>query len=235
MGGMQIGQAKASKAGSYLKGYDEHFSTHAFYHVHYYRYPPIYLLELLTDFICLERISFDLAYISEYDPTWNDDKLSFILQPESILFGNPIAQGVCIADCVSATISFPRNELFWCAGCLGNMYPFGGTNSDHTNGVRTSNLLATRVIAKMHRLGLADETSCEKAEINGKICKKSKAFKIKKNQYKLQMLYPTIPSGDFSCFPLGLSDSLYNSGKEYPQDGEDFGYLIWRKKNCCMF
>jgi conjugal transfer pilus assembly protein TraU len=22
--------------------------------------------------------------------------------------------------------------------------------------------------------------------------------------------------------------------KEYPYDGQDWGYLIWRKKNCCF-
>jgi len=55
---------------------------------------------------------------------------------------------------------------------------------------------------------------------------------IKKSQYKTQMTYP-IPQTD-NCMPLGRSDVLWSSGKEFPYQGEDFGYLLWMKKNCCM-
>ena len=30
-----------------------------------------------------------------------------------------------------------------------------------------------------------------------------------------------------------LSDMAYSSFKEYPYDGQDWGYLVWRKSNCC--
>lgn len=40
----------------------------SFYQVHYYIYPVIYWLELLTDFVCIERSKFDVAYITEFDP-----------------------------------------------------------------------------------------------------------------------------------------------------------------------
>jgi conjugal transfer pilus assembly protein TraU len=40
--------------------------------------------------------------------------------------------------------------------------------------------------------------------------------------------------GEFACVPFGMNDSLYNSFKEFPFGGEDFGYLLWRKKNCCF-
>ena len=38
------------------------------YHVHYYIYPLLYWLEVVTDFLCLEASSFDIAYMSEIDP-----------------------------------------------------------------------------------------------------------------------------------------------------------------------
>ena len=87
----------------------------------------------------------------------------------------------------------------------------------------------------MHRLGLAQETSTSDGSINGKLCRKSRAMKIKKSQYKLQMVNPKTTSGEIGCWPLGLSDMLYSKLKEYPYDGQDWGYLIWRKKNCCAF
>ena len=152
-----------------------------------------------------------------------------------VLFGNPIAQVACALDCASATATTPIDSMFWCAGCYGNMYPFSGANADHVGGVQNSSLLATRIIAKMHRIGLAQETSTTDASINGKICRKSRALKIKKSQYKLQMVNPKSTSDGIGCWPLGLSNLAYSLGKEYPYDGQDWGYLIWRKRNCCLW
>ena len=229
LGGIQLSEDK-KKTTAYRKEHNTHSS---FYHLHYYIYPLLYWLELVTDIACLEHGSFDLAYMSEFDITWNDDKYQNLLNPESILFGNPLAAGACMLDCAAATVHFPRDELFWCAGCWGSIYPFSGYNSDHQGGVQNSGLLATRVIAKLHRIGLAQETSTDDSSMNGKLCKKSLALKIKKSQYKLQMVYPKSSSGDFGCVPIGMTDLLYGAFKEYPQRGEDWVYLLWRKKNCC--
>lgn len=234
LGGIALGN-DAKKISSYARGYDKRATHSSFYHVHYYVYPLIYWLELITDFMCLEQSTFDVAYMSEFDITWNDSKLQSLLNPEAILFGNPLAQAACGLDCASATASTAIDSMFWCAGCHGNMYPFSGANADHIGGVQNSSLLTTRIIAKMHRIGLAQETSTTDASINGAICKKSRALKIKKSQYKLQMINPKSSSDGIGCWPLGLSDMAYSAFKEYPYDGQDWGYLIWRKKNCCLF
>ena len=76
----------------------EQRTQNSFYQVHWYVYPVIYWLELIVDFLCLEQQSFDVAYITELDPLWNADELSFILNPEAVLFGNPIAQAACAVD-----------------------------------------------------------------------------------------------------------------------------------------
>lgn len=235
LGGLQLGSGDVRKISSYNRGYGKHHAHNSFYHVHYYIYPLIYWLELITDFICLEQSTFDVAYMSELDVTWNDEKLQSLLNPESFLFGNILAQGACSIDCAAATVNLPRDEMFWCAGCWGNIYPFSGANADHVGGVQASSLYTTRIIAKMHRIGLAQETSTSDGSINGKLCRKSRAMKIKKSQYKLQMVNPKTTSGEIGCWSLGLSDMLYSKFKEYPYDGQDFGYLIWRKKNCCAF
>lgn len=233
LGGVQMGPQQLTKVSSYQRGYGKQESHHSFYHLHYYIYPLVYWLELITDFACLEKSTFDVAYMSEFDVTWNDDKLQQLLNPEVWLFANPIAQAACSLDCASATVSTPMDSMFWCAGCWGNMYPLSGANADHVGGVQNSSLLVSRILSKMHRLGLAQETSTDDGSINGKLCRKNRAMKIKKSQYRLQMTNPKPSSGLVGCWPLGLSDLLYSSGREYPYDGQDFGYLIWRKVNCC--
>jgi len=115
------------------------------------------------------------------------------------------------------------------------MYPLSGSNANHVGGVKTSSLLTARLLNKLHRVGLGFETSTSDASINGKICRKSWAFKVKKSQYKLQLVNPKTSSDGLGCWPYGLSDMAYSAFKEYPYDGEDWGYLIWRKKNCCLF
>jgi conjugal transfer pilus assembly protein TraU len=233
MGGVDLGHNRSQGEASKRHEAGEH-RKHSFYHTHYYTYPLIAWLELIMDFGCLERGSLDVAYMSEFDPTYKND--ANFLSPEVFLFANPLAQAICAADCVAANVSLPRNELFWCAGCLGSLYPFSGHVEGHVGGVQASSLLATRIIAKLHRIGLARRTSTSSGEFNGELCRKSFAPKFVKNQYKLQMTYPVPASkGDFSCNPLGMSDVLYGSGKEFPYKGEDFGYLVWRKRNCCLF
>lgn len=202
---------------------------HSFYHVHWYIYPLIYWLELLTDFICIETAAFDVAYITELDPLWNDDETAFILNPEAVLFGNPIAQAACAADCLSASAGFSHDYLFWCGGCQGSLYPFTGTITAHSGGVQASLLALQRMTAKLHREGLL----WGYVGFDG-FCGKYPMPIIRKTQYKTQMVYP-IPSTSNGCHPLGRSDVLWASGKEYPYQGEDFGYLIWRKRSCCIF
>lgn len=202
---------------------------HSFYQVHWYIYPLIYWLELLTDFICLEQAAFDVAYITEIDPLWNDDETAFILNPEAVLFGNPIAQAACAADCITASTGFPLDPLFWCGGCQGSLYPYTGTITAHTGGVQGSLLALQRMIAKLHREGLLHGY----VGVDG-LCDKYPMPIIRKSQYKTQMVYP-IPSTIKGCHPLGRSESLWAAGKEYPYQGEDFAYLVWRKRSCCLF
>lgn len=232
MGGIKIaGGGDSLKGGGSIStsgGGSARGLKHSFYQVHWYVYPVIYWLELLVDFGCLESADFDIAYLTELDPFWNDDESSFIFNPEAILFANPVAQAACSADCVSASQGFPLDQLFWCGGCQGSLYPFSGSNSAHVGGVQGSLLIMQRLMAKLHREFLLWGYSGVDA-----LCGKYPAPIIIKSQYKSQMVYP-VPTTD-QCFPLGRSDALWSSGKEYPYQGEDFGYLIWRKRNCCLF
>jgi conjugal transfer pilus assembly protein TraU len=205
----------------------------SFYQVHWYMYPVLYWLELLADFVCVEKEKIDVAYITELDPLWNDDKMTYIFTPEAGLFSAPIMQAACAADCIASSTGFSQETglvgVPHCAGCQGSLYPFSGTISAHTGGVQASLLLVQRMIAKLHRQGMLRRTIGEDA-----LCDGAKATFIVKNQYKTQMVYPVPSTQKPGCYPLGRSETLWGRGKEIPYKGEDFGYLIWRKKACCM-
>lgn len=202
-----------------------------FYDVHWYLYPLIYWMELLTDALCLEKSQFDIAYLTELDPLWRDDELTFILNPEAVLFGNPVAQASCAADCVKASTGLPTNKLFWCAGCQGSMYPLDGWIQDHIGGVQGSVLLLERMTYKLHREYILWGTSSKNGET---VCSTYPMPVMQKTQYRYQMTYPVAATHSTSgCQPYGRTTSVWGSARTYPVKGEDFGYLIWRKRNCC--
>ncbi|EER21717.1 MULTISPECIES: conjugal transfer pilus assembly protein TraU [spotted fever group] len=222
LGGISLGT-------SMQKGMKDDIEGNSFYHVHWYIYPVIYWLELLLDFVCLEMSQIDLAYLTEFDPLWGDDAKSAILNPESLLFGNIAAQSACIADCIScSSINLSNDEMFWCGGCQGSLYPFTGTTAHHNGGVGTSALIVAKFMAKLHRELLLWGYMGSKG-----LCSKYPMPIMQKSQYRLQMTYP-IPEVA-SCKKIGESEISWQAGKEFPVKGEDFGYLIWRKRNCCVF
>lgn len=203
------------------------------YQVHYYTNLILYYLEVLLDFPCLEKGSLDLAYLTELDPAWNDDQLTAILNPEAILFANPVAQAACAADCVAASIGFGIKEMIWCAGCNGTVYPLDGHVQAHVGGVQASSLLVQRMLAKMHRQMLAWRWHGRDAQCGPKL-----APLMDKIGYKTQLVYPvpnTSKDEGRCCQPLGRTTQIWGMAKEYPIKGEDFSYMVFRKRNCCAW
>lgn len=225
LGGLSIGSENIKNRGSV--GISSTGTQNSFYQVHWYVYPIFSLLEIFTDFLCVEKGDLDLAYMSEFDPTWNDDSLLAILEPEAGLFANPLAQAACIADCIEASSSYANDHLFWCAGCEGSLYPLGGSVAHHVGGTQASALLVHRIIAKLHRLSLI------KGFEKDNFCEAKPMPIIKKSLYKTQLVRP-VPQTSGACQPLGKSDMIWGTGKSYPYGGEDFVYLIWTKKHCCL-
>jgi hypothetical protein len=60
---------------------------------HYYIYPLLYWMEILTDFLCFEQTTFDVAYVTELDPLWQDSALTSILNPEVALLRQSDCRG----------------------------------------------------------------------------------------------------------------------------------------------
>jgi len=204
----------------------------SFYQAHFYLNPVLFYLDVVTDFPCLEHGPFDVAYLTEVDPLWADDELSLILSPDALLFANPVAVAACAADCVAASLGFGIADLFWCAGCQGGVYPMDGHVANHMGGVRTAALIAQRLTAKMHRELIAWGW-------HGKpgLCGPYFEPVMDKTAYKTQLTYP-IPnsgaSGSPCCQPFGRATDLWAAGKEYPVRGEDFAFMLFRKRNCCV-
>mgnify|MGYP000555963314 CR=1 FL=1 len=238
LGGIKISTLNSRMHGNHKKAHREE-SNHngAFYHVHYYVYPVLFLLNLIADFGCMDKGSYDVVYMSEFDPSHQSDKLANFLNPETFLLANPVSQMACAVDCVKATMTKQSvDSLFWCSGCQGSIYPLSGYTSTHIGGVATSSLMTTRELAKLHRGGLAKKTATSSSAINGELCESSYAWRIPKTQYRIQMTYPRVnANGPYSCNPIGMSDLTYGAGREFPYSGEDFVYMIWRKRNCCLF
>ena len=199
------------------------------WHVHWYAYPLIYWMEIATDFLCLESGSIDILYITEIDPLWQDSELTTIINPEAVLFANPLALAACAADCLLATTRLPSDKLFWCAGCQGGMYPLNGNVSATIGHVQASRLALSRFAYKLHRQLVAWGTMGEKG-----LCGKYLMPVMRKQQYRFQATNPNPQvRGRHACPPIGSSTTFMSAGQVYPAIGEDMGYLVWRKRNCC--
>jgi len=192
----------------------------------------LYWLNILTDALCVESGDFDIAYLSELDPTWQDDELTFLLNPEAAVFGNLLAQAACGADSLASLAGLPIDSLFWCAGAQGSMYPLNGRVQEHVGGVQASTLLTERMTYKMHREGLLWDSVGQNSPA---LCYQYPTPILPKSRYRYQMInpIPTASGGEDGCHAFGHTTSIWGAMHEYPYKGEDFGYLVWRKRNCC--
>jgi conjugal transfer pilus assembly protein TraU len=234
-----------------------------FYNYHYWAFPLFMMLDLFVQNACNAGgfRSMDMMYMSELDPTWNIDELAFFLNPEAVVFANPLAVAACTVDCTATTINKPVSSLWWCAGCWGNLYPFTGNIASDSSPPRDSSLLSARVLAGLHRRGLAHKTYGNDALCGGTIYPM-----IPKQQYKMSMMFPVteakaekhqvekkdsngktvmgadgkpemveeVVPGENCCHYIGESQFKWGEWRNRPGTGEDFVYLIWRYTDCCL-
>jgi len=200
----------------------------SFYQIHWIANPMLFILNIITDVACLQRESFDVVYLTEFDPTWNDSEVAGILNPEALLFMNPIAAAACAVDCVASSAYLPLDPLFWCAGCQGVNYPFTGQiTGEHVGGVQASLKLTERFQFKMHREGLAVISSIREGQ-----CFVYPFPIVLKSQYRYQLVLP-IKQTILPSLPFGRSTLITAPFKEFPVFGEDFVWQSWRKRDCC--
>lgn len=236
LGGIRLQDDMFSLSKGVSKGRDGD-PTLASFQYHYYAYPLFSMLEILYLPGCSDDyMDFDLMYLSEIDPTWNNDLLSILLSPEAFIFANPIAKAWCTSDCVAVTAGKAPEATYGCAGCDGSLYPFTGNVIGGESGPRVTSLLSQRVLASLHRKGLAKKTIGKEA-----MCKPEFWPMIPRSQYKLSMLHPvpeadrTSPNGK-CCHPLGQSEHSWSTaagGRTIPGK-EDYVYMLWGYSDCCV-
>lgn len=197
-----------------------------FQQAHYWIFPVWGLLDMFYDFPCLDTQSPDIAYITEIDPLWNDDLLGFILNPEALLFANPVAQMACMADAVEANLFNAdygvSRMLFWCMGSWGSAYPLTGhtPSSDYT---QANAALAARMIYKMSREMLMWDTGTNE-------CGAVPLPIWDKAHYRMHLAKPV---RDHVCHPIGKSGLIWAAGKNPPWAGDNFLWMLFKKRLCC--
>jgi len=203
-------------------------SARMFYNFHYWAFPLLLILELFTGASCNPDgyVDFDLMYLSEIDPTWNDDELAFFTVPEVVLFANPFMQAACIGDAVAGLADKTIDSLIWCAGSWGGLYPFTGTVLGSESRPRVTSLIAAKAIAALHRRGLAWKTMGDDALCGGYIYPT-----IPKEQYRFSMFYPVAETQ--SNHAIGATTYRWGEWRTIP-GFEDYLYIVWRWNDCCL-
>lgn len=196
--------------------------------VHWYQYPLFSILELFKTLGCKSTSGFDLAYMTEIDPMWQDDTWSAVFAPESALFSNPVANAACAVDSVASSSGFPMDPLFWCAGSWGNVYPLSG-NSNHSGDPFTMNAqIQAKFIARNARLGLNWQTIGPTA-----VCSSHPNPVWIKSQYRYNQVAPlprkgkAVSTGDYGRFFQG--PPVTNAPTQ-----EHTVNLIWQGQQCCL-
>ena len=203
----------------------------SFWQVHWYINPLFVVLDLISQSNCLETKGFDLAYMSEIDPSHYLPEFENLLSPDSYLFANVLAQAACAADCIAASVGFPIKQLYWCAGCNGPIFPLTGEVSAHSDDIQATSLVLQRVAAKLHRIG----TQWSATGTAG-LCRAYPQVFMDKTNYKYSVLNPVAQTTKIlgrCCQPFGRSTLLFGAGKVVP-GRPNYGYQIYRKRDCCQ-
>lgn len=202
----------------------------AFWNVHWYQSPWFFITEAVADTGCLETAPWDLAYLSELDPLWDDTVTSFLLSPDAALFTSAASGGACAVDCATALLGTSLNTLYWCSGCQGRVFPLSGWMAAMTGSVQAWHLMAHRFAQKLTREGVLFSGHGARGQ-----CGPYMQPLFQKDVWRTQLVYPSRnASGSSCCQPLGRSTALLGPYKTTPMTGEDGAILLWRKRDCCM-
>ena len=104
---------------------------------------------------------------------------------------------------------------------VGSVYPLTGNNGATGDLPAVYALSAVKLLAKLHNELLAFKTTGEEA-----LCAARPHRVIVKDQYKLQLAFPK----NTQAFPIGRTTARWAPGKWYPGQGEDWVWVLWRKK-----
>lgn len=192
---------------------------------HYVIFPIMTMLELVTDFLCLESTGVDYGYITEVDPLWNSDTLAAIISPEALLFGNPVTNLACVADSVSSNYGKPIDVLFWCIGAWGNAYPMTGSQPAKDSYMADVTAIASKLIYKLHRELVLWGSSGSQG-----MCGNYPMPIWNKTAYRLQ---PILPVATGEALVIGEMGMKWDTMKNPPNSFNNYSIVLFKKRDCC--
>jgi len=222
--GLNLGLGFGAGAGSTESVSQGSGSSTTFFHVHWIIFPVQAILGTVINGACVSPEGFDIAYPTEIDPLWNDDQLTALIQPESVLFANPLAQLACSVDAVASNAGCSMSHMPWCMGSWGSAYPLTG-NLGTGNRQTASAGAAARMLYKLSRQFLV----LDYAQWN---CTGLPAPVWIKHHWRLQNAMPVRGLG---CQPIGRSSLFWGPGMTPSFWGNNPVWMVWRHRGCCAF
>lgn len=195
--------------------------------IHWYEYPLFSMLDIVQSLGCVGAGGFNLAYMTEVDPMWQDDTWGAIFAPEASLFSSPVASAACAVDATASSFYHPLDALFWCAGSWGNIYPLSGNSSHSGDPFTMNNQILAKFIARNHRMGLSMQTIGPSA-----ICMPHPNPVWVKSQYRYNQVAPINRRGR----AVGTGSQgrmLQYPPVTNPPTQEHTVNLIWQGQQCC--
>ncbi|MGN1393629.1 MAG: TraU family protein [Succinivibrionaceae bacterium] len=200
-----------------------------FYHAHLYSFPLYSMLNMFSEIRCgqYDYMDLDLLYASELDPSWNDELVSLKEHPETLSLANKNIVSSCAYDVKNSMQGEINNDLFYCAGSWGFLYPLSGYVGNTGSIAENTSLLAVRLLTKLHRRNLLANTMG-----NDNLCGNNSSMMMDKELYRFSMLYPTPEKS--SAHALGSPVSYWQGDSRVPPGMHDAIYVVWRYRNCCL-
>ena len=200
----------------------------SFHHQRYYAFPLLSMMGLFSGAGCNSdgMVDFDLLTITELDPTWNNEVLASFSFPETAAVANPLGVASCAVDAAAANAGAPLNDMFWCSGSQGQIYPISGLATGPQGSQQASSLLTTRLLTQLHRRGFARRTYG-----NDAMCQSQIDTFLPKEQYRLTQFAPRPETSRGRV--IGESTLKWGSFKKYP-GGTSPVTVVWRWNQCCL-
>lgn len=198
------------------------------YQINYIKYPIFKMLSLFVDnYLCFQGDGgLDYLYLSTVDPLWQNDMWSAIVNPDTYLFANPIANLACMADAVKANTGFSIDAMYWCFGSWNQTYPLTKATTGVTS-PESAMAIASKTLFKLHKQFMLMGTVGEKA-----LCGKYPMPIMRKSQYAMFPVYPLMTHP--KRIPIGRSGFLWGVGQDAPiVNTHNWAIMIYRKKDCC--
>ena len=199
-----------------------------FAQVHWWTFPIYQIMGWIMDGVCAEGGDIDMAFATEYDPLWQDDNLNTYLHADAILYANPVTNLACIADSIAASVAnYPLEPLFWCQGSWGNVFPL--TGNTHTKSTVED---AASILGSFIFMGHRTTLIWNQFGPGMMLCGKWPSPIWFKNAYRFQLTYPV---ADATAVTIGRSDLIWGAGKNQAQNPDNYGFVIFKKRECCAF